>query len=317
MLRAVAAGCEQLLGAPDWRSALPAMFQQIAAAARLGRLFLFENRIAAGGAPIHVLRAEAAAGVPPLRGHASLESFSPCAAGLSRWADACLRGDIVHGALTRFPVAERPFLAALGARSIASAPVFAGPDWWGFLGAVDGVRPRRWSPSELDALRLLARAIGSSVERHRLRSAGEQQRGLFESLGEGAALIDERGHFVFGNARAAAALGVSGDRLAGRHLRDFLSDRALRVRWTRVRRSRSAARHTYEVSATRADGAKRLLRVTLSPDLRPDGGFGGVFAVFRDITERKRDEKQLRLLAHALESTAEAVTITDAGNNLL
>ena len=42
-----------------------------------------------------------------------------------------------------------------------------------------------------------------------------------------------------------------------------------------------------------------------------------LFGVFKDITEQKKSEKEIRLLAHAVENVGECVSITDEENNII
>src|SRR5205823_8321308 len=59
------------------------------------------------------------------------------------------------------------------------------------------------------------------------------------------------------------------------------------------------------------DGRRIHVSLTISPIRDATGRITGAGTIARDITERKRAEEQLRLLAHAVESSSELICITD------
>jgi two-component system cell cycle sensor histidine kinase/response regulator CckA len=61
----------------------------------------------------------------------------------------------------------------------------------------------------------------------------------------------------------------------------------------------------------RKDGSRINVSITISPVHDGAGKIVGASTIARDITERKRTEKQITLLAHTLKSVAECVSITD------
>ena len=67
-----------------------------------------------------------------------------------------------------------------------------------------------------------------------------------------------------------------------------------------------------EETQLRADGSQAVLLTSKIPMRNPAGEVIGVLGVFADITERRREEEQRRLLFAAIEHAGEAIVITDA-----
>jgi len=71
-----------------------------------------------------------------------------------------------------------------------------------------------------------------------------------------------------------------------------------------------------ETVRRRKDGSLVPVSLTLSPIKDAAGGMIGISAIVRDITERRRAEEQLQLLARAVESTNEMVSVTDTDDRI-
>ncbi|GAB4362354.1 MAG: hypothetical protein Kow00128_02040 [Deltaproteobacteria bacterium] len=72
-----------------------------------------------------------------------------------------------------------------------------------------------------------------------------------------------------------------------------------------------------ELRRKRKDGSDIDITVSTSPIRDPDGTVIGVMSILTDITDRKRAERELRLLATAIEQSAETVMITDRNGTIL
>jgi PAS domain S-box-containing protein len=121
----------------------------------------------------------------------------------------------------------------------------------------------------------------------------ERYRLLLDNLGEGVAYVDPHEIFTFGNPAADSIFGVGPGELVGKCLLDFLSSdvRMLIRKEAALRRSDVKSRYEHEI--VRPNGKRRNLEVTATPQFHPDGRFLGTFAVFWDITDRKRAEQAL------------------------
>ncbi len=69
-----------------------------------------------------------------------------------------------------------------------------------------------------------------------------------------------------------------------------------------------------EVLDRRKDGTEFPVFLSTSKVVNPDGHVIGLIGVAQDITERKRTEEQIRLLAYAIQSARDLISITDAEN---
>ena len=65
------------------------------------------------------------------------------------------------------------------------------------------------------------------------------------------------------------------------------------------------------------DGHRELLETLKTPMRDSQGKLIGVLGIARDITERKRAEENLHIIASVFDSTQEAILISDANNNII
>ena len=152
------------------------------------------------------------------------------------------------------------------------------------------------------------------TERKRMETALREREGHFQSLvesqGEGMGVVDTQEQFTFANPAAENIFGVPPGGLVGRSLAEFLTPEQFAAVRQQTEHRRTGEASAYEIEITRPDGEKRNLIVTATPQIQ-DGQFVGAFGVFRDITERKRAEAELRRMANrqtALYETLRAVS---------
>jgi PAS domain S-box-containing protein len=126
-----------------------------------------------------------------------------------------------------------------------------------------------------------------------LRESEDRLKRIFESTGEGIAIVDPEEYFLFANEAADRAFDLGPGELVGRNLAEFTTPEAFQaVRLRTAERSRGE-KGVYEFRARGAGGAEKTFLITATPRFDADGRFSGAFAVFRDITDRVRMEAAL------------------------
>jgi PAS domain S-box-containing protein len=127
-----------------------------------------------------------------------------------------------------------------------------------------------------------------------LHQSENRYRQLIESQGEGVVLIDGELRFTFANPAAETILGAWSGRLVGRRLDEFLPEREKAIVQKQTELLQAGQKTTYELEIIAGNKERRHVLVTGTPQFDPDRTFRGSFAVFRDITERKKAEEALR-----------------------
>jgi PAS domain S-box-containing protein len=130
-----------------------------------------------------------------------------------------------------------------------------------------------------------------------LRESEERYRLLIERQKEGLCIIDLEERFVFCNPTGEEVFGVPHGNLVGRNVREFTTPETFELVRKQTEKRRSGESSSYEIEITRPNGEKRQLLTTATPWLEQDGRIVGALAIFRDETERKRMEEQVRSLA--------------------
>lgn len=145
-----------------------------------------------------------------------------------------------------------------------------------------------------------------------LKQSEERYQELIRNQGEGICIADLADNFIFCNPAAEEIFGVGKGDLFGRNLKEFLSPENIDIIEKQTKIRSSGQKTSYELEIIRNDGERRYLLVTGTPKLKPGDVFEGSFGVFRDITERKRNEEEIRKqrdFAESLIETAQAIVL--------
>jgi CheY-like chemotaxis protein len=110
----------------------------------------------------HVKYEWAGAGVRSNLYKAELREATFESAGIPRWQELLLKGEVIAASAGTSPGTERKFLASLGAESGIILPVFIRDSFWGFIGFFNTTEQER-SVEEIEALRITANLLGAAM----------------------------------------------------------------------------------------------------------------------------------------------------------
>ncbi|HET8647633.1 MAG TPA: PAS domain S-box protein, partial [Vicinamibacteria bacterium] len=165
--------------------------------------------------------------------------------------------------------------------------------------------------------RARAGVVTDVTERHRaeraLRASEERFRALVENSSDGVVILDHQGVVRYGSPATARLLGWRPEELLGRSAFDlgYGGDHALMRE-----RVAEATRHPGQpVEATARilcrDGSFRLFDCVVT-DRSSEPSVSGLVVNYRDVTDRRRAEDDLRLRDRAIEHISQALVIIDA-----
>ena len=135
-----------------------------------------------------------------------------------------------------------------------------------------------------------------------LKESEKEYRLLVDNLGEGIAGTVENEYFVFANKAAENIFGVKSGDLIGRTLQDFVSEKEFNKVKKETLKRKKGEKSSYELEITNAKNEQVRLMVTASPRYDDTGNYKSSFAVFRDITVRKKAQEALKVNESRLSS---------------
>jgi diguanylate cyclase (GGDEF)-like protein/PAS domain S-box-containing protein len=155
---------------------------------------------------------------------------------------------------------------------------------------------------------------------------------------EAAATVAEREHFLktvtnavpgqvgywdrelrcrFANIGYLQWFGRRHEEVIGAELKDLMDAPTLRFSQPYIEAVLQGLPQRFERSQPLADGRQTYALVNYIPDVGTDGNVAGFFVLVIDITQLKESEGQLRLAASVVESTVEAIMVTDDSDVIL
>ncbi|CAG0953587.1 Nitrogen fixation regulatory protein [Anaerolineae bacterium] len=163
---------------------------------------------------------------------------------------------------------------------------------------------------------------------HALRESEIKFRRIVEESNDGLVLIDESGIIIEWNKSIEKMTGLSKDQTIGKLYLDvqwrlILEERRTSENRARIKELVTQALRTgdsafmnksLEATICRADGTQTILLQMTFPIKTQKGYWIG--GTWRDITDRKRAEDQLRQLSSAVEQSPASVVITDTAGNI-
>ncbi|HEX2189285.1 MAG TPA: PAS domain S-box protein [Longimicrobiaceae bacterium] len=259
-----------------------------------------------GGRVVH----KSAVGVPDAllapRGHPAAGSLCALVAGTTR--------PLVLSDAREHAAADA--VLELGMAAVAGVPLaFGDGPPFGVFCVMDS-RPRAWELEEVTTLVELAAAAAREVEwrcreagmretEHDLRLQRVQLDELFETAPEAIVLLDVEERVVRANGEFLRAFGYRAEEVAGRPINELIVPPELREEAERVTRAVTSGRSvSLETVRRRRDGS--LLDVwILGKPVRLDDSPVAIYLVYRDVTEHRRAERELRASEQRFRQLAE------------
>lgn len=230
---------------------------------------------------------------------------------------AYLRRPVITEDIQEDPRWEKFRSAALaeGLRSCWSSPVMTTKGE--LLGTLGTYYPEARAPSELSKRRLrqaaalVALAIVRDRDNRRHRMLAERHRSLFVNHPDGVYEFDLEGRFQRGNSALERIIGYPENALVGRHFNEFVAPDYREKTQAAFDAAKAGASRHYESVGIHADGQAFHVEITNFP-VTVDDEIIGVYGICRDITQRKRQEAELRLLQRGIEASPNGVLMADA-----
>jgi PAS domain S-box-containing protein len=143
-----------------------------------------------------------------------------------------------------------------------------------------------------------------------LRESEAKFRSLFENSQDVIYIIDAEGRLQEMNQAGVDLFGFSRAEIVGTEPDHLYADPRERKEFlAEIRRKKTLRDH--EIRLRNKKGDVLLGLVTANAMIDKDGGFNGIQGIIRDITEKRKREETLLLLQTAIDSSSEAVLITD------
>ncbi|MBM4241555.1 MAG: PAS domain S-box protein [Euryarchaeota archaeon] len=134
----------------------------------------------------------------------------------------------------------------------------------------------------------------SKKAEYELRTSEENYRRIVETANEGICAVNADLKITFVNKKMADMLGYSPKEMMGKILSDFMFEEDLPDHEVRMKKRVRGIFEQYELRLQRRDGGEVWTAVSASALMDEKGKFAGAFAMFSDITERKKAEKALQ-----------------------
>jgi len=173
--------------------------------------------------------------------------------------------------------------------------------------------PRIWTPDEerlfLEIGRRLADALTSLTSHRDLRESEARYRRIVDTASEGIWVVGPDIRTISVNARMAEMLGYPSEEIIGRPFTDFMFEEDLPDHLKKIENRRQGMSENYERRFRRKDGETLWTQASATPILDNEHRFIGSFAMFTDITDRKRAEETLNRLNEELEQRVKQRTV--------
>ncbi len=186
-------------------------------------------------------------------------------------------------------------------RSLAALPIFAEGELIGAIALSQRWTEREWSDSEISALKTAATVIGAALERNKSKRAVRKRDELLRLFVDNApvmvAYFDSSKRCRFANRRYAEFFGFPKQTPIGKSLEEIIGAAAYLAALPNMERCYAGRHVTFERTQTDSNGSIRYLEVRAVPHRSESGEIIGAYVILTDITERKKNEEDMRRVA--------------------
>jgi diguanylate cyclase (GGDEF)-like protein/PAS domain S-box-containing protein len=174
LLQAVSYSVKKFSLTPNWEDCMDDVLHHLGSAAGVSRAYVYRNFTDEAGRLCQDLAFEwNAPGIAPTIDLDWAHGW-PYEDGYQHYRDILESGGVMDTRRSEVPESERADYEEAGVHSALFVPVFAGEDWWGYMGYEDCVSERSWSVVETDVLRTAAETLGGELQWSDLENQIEQ-----------------------------------------------------------------------------------------------------------------------------------------------
>ena len=202
----------------------------------------------------------------------------------------------------------RKLLKTFGIKSILAAPIFVGDKFYGCIGFDDCEKTRDWTDGELKFLKTISFNLASAIENEEAEEAIErtlrEKIEILESIGDAFFAVDEDWTVTYWNSMAEKELDMDREKIVGKNLWEIYSDATELEFYKQYHKALNE-----QVTVTFDEyypAAEKWFEVSAYPSSE------GLSIFFKNVTERKQTEQQLRELNERLKRQTEELAVSNA-----
>ncbi|MHB8136434.1 MAG: PAS domain S-box protein, partial [Anaerolineaceae bacterium] len=182
--------------------------------------------------------------------------------------------------------------------------------------------PRVWSSEEKNLFKEISRRISDGLTSvlflHDLQESETKYRRIVDTAAEGIFVIGPDSKITSSNARMSEILGYSSEEMVNQSLTNFMLEEDVNDHLIKTENRRRGLSEIYERRFRCKDGRIMWTQVSATPILDEDSKYIGSFAMYTDITDRKRTEEEINKLNQELEQrVADRTAQLEAANKEL
>ena len=202
---------------------------------------------------------------------------------------------------------SRRLAKQMGVHSLICVPIVYEKESLGILAVdnVDSKRPLTKSDENLlmGIVSQTAVSITNAISFQRIRESEERYRTILQSMEEGYYELDINGRFTFFNDSLCQILGYSRDELMGTDNQKYTDKKNAKIQFQAFNRvyTTGLPSKRFDWVIIRKDGSKRDVEASISLIKDSKGRKIGFRGIIRDITDRKREEKEKEMLLTRLQ----------------
>jgi len=236
-------------------------------------------------------------------------------AGVIRFVARTREPVVIDDAAKQGGFVNDPYIKRHKPKSLLCLPLLSRGQLIGVLYLENGLSAGAFTPEKVRLIEMLLSQAAISLENARiyeaLRSSEAKYRHFVDTANEGIWVLGPDALTTFINARMAEILGYNVEEIVRRPVTDFMFEEDMPDHLRRMERRRRGLPEHYERRFRHRNGHPLWTLASATPIFDEKHQFGGSFAMFTDITERKLAEQKVFLMNFALDNVREAAFLID------
>ena len=320
ILQAVTFAAEKFLKSSDWSENIDDVLERLGRSINATHAYLFEDHVNAKGEPVTSMRHEwTAPGYPSDLDSPYFKSSPIQQDGFEEQVEKLRHGEVRVGNLSTFNQIEKEIMSEQGVKAILEVPIFVNGREWGAIGFDDFENERKWTPAEVDVLKVAAGILSGTIQRQEVEATISESERVYRQAIQASGAIPYYLDYV---EYRYTFMGEGIEELTG-----YSPSEITPQKWDSMELERYPRGNMADLTYDEADqltedgvlhhwecdylilnqyGQKRWVSDSSVHVLNENGVRVGVVGILQDITDRKLTEANLR----KRESILQAVTFS-------